>query len=104
MMEQLAVSLETAADTKLDGRSRNGIRVKELRQIALSEQTRQKLIQDPYLEIWEIDYYSSSDEEDNDSERESEESSEEDSEVDSEEQKTEGNEEQKAATQPDAEE
>ena len=38
----------------------------------------------PYLEIWDIDYYSSSDEEDNDSDRESEESGEsDDSEEDS---------------------
>ena len=87
-MERLQVSLEEAEQTKLDGRSKNGILVKEMREKAVSEETRQKLQQNPYLEIWEIDYYSSSDEEDNDSDREKE-NSEEETESESEEEKKE---------------
>ena len=58
-----------------------------MREKAVSEESRQKLQQNPYLEIWEIDYYSSSDEEDNDSDREKE-NSEEETESESEEEKS----------------
>ena len=38
----------------------------------MSEQTQKWLRDDPYYEIWDVDYYSTSDEEDNDSGKESE--------------------------------
>jgi len=57
--------------------------VKQLRKKAQSPETFTALRQNPYLEIWDIDYYSTSDEEDNDSGKESESSSQEDSEDDS---------------------
>ena len=63
-----------------------------MREKAVSEETRKKLQKNPYLEIWEIDYYSSSDEEDNDSDREKE-NSEEETESESEEEKKEDTEE-----------
>lgn len=71
-----------------------------MREKAASEETRQKLQQNPYLEIWEIDYYSSSDEEDNDSDREKE-NSEEETESESEEEKKEDKEEQKEPAEKD---
>ena len=42
-MEKLQVSLEQAEETQLDGRSKNGIHLKEIREKAVSEETRQKL-------------------------------------------------------------
>ena len=69
----------------LNGRSLNAMRVKQIRDKALSEETHQSLLTNPYLEIWDLDYYSTSDEEDNDSgkEGESESTASHDSEVDS---------------------
>ena len=91
-MEKLKVPLEEC-QSRVEGRSMNAMRVKELRQKAVSAETKQKLTENPYLEIWDIDYYSTSDEEDNDSEKNS--SSDEDSEVDSEEKKEQEQEESK---------
>ena len=92
-MEKFKVSLEDC-QSNVDGRTKNAMRVKELRQKAMSDETHQKLKQNPYLEIWDVDYYSTSDDEDNDSDKDKS-SGEEDSEVDSEEEKKEdGNQEE----------
>ena len=42
------------------------MRLKQIRESAISETTFQQLKRNPYLEIWDVDYYSTSDEEDND--------------------------------------
>ena len=48
------------------------MRVKNIRAVAHSEQTLERMRKNPYLEIWDIDYYSTSDSEDNDEGKESE--------------------------------
>lgn len=58
--------------SRLTGRSVNFIRLKETRRKAVSEETLSKLEENPYQEIWDIDYYSSTDEEDNDEDEEGE--------------------------------
>ena len=60
------------------------MRLKQMREKALSQQTQQELKTNPYLEVWDVDYYSTSDEEDNDSGKESESESDSDSSRDSE--------------------
>ena len=60
------------------------MRLKQMREKALSQQTQQELKNNPYLEVWDVDYYSTSDEEDNDSGKESESESDSDSSRDSE--------------------
>ena len=95
-MEKLSVSLEEANGSRLDARSKNFTHIKELRQSAESDETRQKLLQDPYLEIWEIDFLSSSDEEDDNSEQDVQSSSDDESEVDSSEDEKEKEEESEA--------
>mmetsp|Transcript_24414 Transcript_24414/g.30350 ORF Transcript_24414/g.30350 Transcript_24414/m.30350 type:complete len:147 (-) Transcript_24414:962-1402(-) len=79
-MEKLAKSFDDSRGG-LYGRSMNAMRVRELRSKALSQETLDSLQSNPYLEIWDVEYYSTSDEEDNDSEGST--SSEEDSEIDS---------------------
>jgi len=53
------------------------MRLKNIRQKAFAPETMQRLQTNPYLEIWDVDYYSTSDEEDNDEGKESESDSEE---------------------------
>ena len=77
-MERLYVPLNRCGDF-LKGSSKNAVRLKQIREQALSEQTQRHLQDDPYLEIWDVDYYSTSDEEDNDSGKESEDEDEESS-------------------------
>ena len=91
-MEKLYTPLDQSK-SNLDGRSLNNIRVKEIRQRAVSENTINNLRENPYLEIWDIDYYSTSDEEDNDSGKESED---EGSSADSEDDEGDKNEEEKS--------
>jgi|Transcript_41062 hypothetical protein len=79
-MEKLTKSFDDSR-SGLYGRSMNAMRVRELRSKALSQETLDSLQSNPYLEIWDVEYYSTSDEEDNDSEGGS--NSEEDSEIDS---------------------
>ena len=83
-MELLYKPLE-ACKPHLNGRSLNAMRLKQIREKALSLETHQSMSTNPYLEVWDLDYYSTSDEEDNDSgkESESEETDSQDSEVDS---------------------
>ena len=85
-MEKLYKPLEDCK-ARLNGRSLNAMRLKQIREKALSQKTYTELQSNPYLEIWDIDYYSTSDEEDNDSGKESESDSDsrssQDSEVDS---------------------
>ena len=83
-MELLYKPLE-ACKPELNGRSLNAMRLKQIREKALSQETHQSMTTNPYLEVWDLDYYSTSDEEDNDSgkESESEETDSQDSEVDS---------------------
>lgn len=87
-MEALYKPLEQCKE-RLCGRSMNAMRLKQIRERALSEETFSEMQRNPYLEIWDVDYYSTSDEEDNDSGKESESESDSetqsrDSEVDSE--------------------
>ena len=70
-MEKLYVPLEGCKE-RLNGRSLNSMRVKQLREKAISPESFTQLKTNPYLEIWDLDYYSTSDEEDNDSGKESE--------------------------------
>lgn len=70
-MESHAVSFEECQKTNLAGRSMNYMRLKEMRKRATSSGTFIDLQENPYLEIWDVDYYSTSDEEDNDSDKES---------------------------------
>ena len=65
--------------------------VKKVREKALSQETYDELKSNPYLEVWDVDYYSTSDEEDNDDDDSSDEESG-DSEVDSSEEEKEGEE------------
>ena len=64
-----------------------------MREVARGPQSLQNLQSNPYVEIWDLNYFSSSDEEDNDSGKESEDDDS-DSEVDSDEKKSEDEDEQ----------
>ncbi len=70
-MEKDYVTLDECKQNVL-GRSNNAMRVKNIRAVAHSEQTLDRMRKNPYLEIWDIDYYSTSDSEDNDEGKESE--------------------------------
>lgn len=87
-MEKLYTTLDDCKP-RLNGRSLNAMRLKQIREKALSQNTYTELQNNPYLEIWDVDYYSTSDEEDNDSGKESDSESDsrssQDSEVDSDE-------------------
>ena len=67
------------------GRSENFIHVKKLREKAMTQKSLELLRENPYYEVWDLDYYSTSDEEDEGDDDDDGDTD--DSEVDSEEEK-----------------
>ena len=59
--QDLKVDILLESEKNLQGRSKNYIRTKTLRLEAQSLETFQKLKDNPYFEIWDCDYYSTTD-------------------------------------------